>query len=143
MARNTILILEDNDDRIAGFHAAIASLDSRLNVKLWYDAPTMIKECSQFLDAACLFSLDHDLNPRPGASEDPGTGLDVAEYLCTHVPVCSVLLHSTNYERVWSMHNEFRFAGWQVDRVGPIGEDWIPKLWLPVVRKILSSPLLS
>jgi hypothetical protein len=139
MARNTILILEDNDERIAGFHAAVTSIDSRFMVELWHDAPTMIKECSHFFGTACLISLDHDLNPRPGITEDPGTGLDVAEYLCTHAPVCPIILHSTNYERVWSMHNEFRFAGWPVDRVGPIGDDWIPKLWLPVVQKLLSN----
>jgi len=23
------------------------------------------------------------------------------------------------------MHNELRFAGWKVDRVGPLGTDWI------------------
>ena len=38
------------------------------------------------------------------------------------------------------MHNELRFAGWQVDRVGPIGDDWIPKLWLPKARELLAVP---
>jgi ADP-ribosylglycohydrolase len=37
------------------------------------------------------------------------------------------------------MHNEFRFAGWSAERVGPIGEDWIQKLWLPKVRETIAN----
>jgi hypothetical protein len=32
-----------------------------------------------------------------------------------------------------------RFAGWQVERVGSIGDDWIPKLWLPKAREMLAA----
>jgi len=35
------------------------------------------------------------------------------------------------------MHNELRFAGWTVNRVGPIGNDWVRKLWLPKAREML------
>jgi ADP-ribosylglycohydrolase len=37
------------------------------------------------------------------------------------------------------MHNDLRFAGWRVERVGPIGSDWVRKLWLPKVRELLTS----
>jgi len=99
----------------------------------------MIAEVLPFLDQACLISLDHDLNPQPGITVDPGTGLEVAEFLAKQSPVCPVLIHSTNYEKAWSMHNEFRFANWQVDRVGPISDDWIEKLWLPKVKTLLKG----
>jgi hypothetical protein len=38
------------------------------------------------------------------------------------------------------MHNELRFAGWNVERVGPIGEGWIQCLWLPKVKALLGIP---
>jgi ADP-ribosylglycohydrolase len=37
------------------------------------------------------------------------------------------------------MHNELRFADWIVDKVGPIGDDWIEKLWLPKARQLLAE----
>ena len=137
--RDTILILEDDEDRVRGFHDSIVAWNPEFRLRVWHTAPSMIRECGDYFDCACLFSLDHDLNPRPDATEDPGCGLDVASFLCQRAPFCPVLLHSSNYERVWSMHNEFRFAGWPVDRVGPIGNDWIPTLWLPKIKSLLSK----
>jgi len=137
MNRTAILILEDNDDRIEGFKRAVCSLSLNLSVHIWHNAPDMIVDLPVFLDSACLLSLDHDLNPRPGTAADPGTGLDVAEFLAKRSPVCPILIHSSNYEKSWSMHNELRFAGWRVDRVGPIGEDWVACLWLPKVKALL------
>ena len=139
--RKTILMLEDNDDRIDGFRAVVSKLSCGLQLKVWHDAPAMLQECSAFFQDVCLFSLDHDLNPQPGAIEDPGCGLDVALFLSKHKPICAVLIHSSNYERAWSMHNEFRFAGWQVDRIGPLGDDWIHTLWQPKVCAMLNLSL--
>jgi ADP-ribosylglycohydrolase len=135
----TILILEDNDERIAGFQKTVAELTDRFKLKIWRDAHSMIAECAEFFPSAALICLDHDLNPQPGATDDPGTGLDVTKYLCDFMPVCPVLIHSSNVDRVYSMHNEFRFAGWTVDRVGPIGTDWIPTTWLRQAREMLSA----
>ena len=39
---------------------------------------------------AALISLDHDLNPSPGAKTDPGTGMDVARFIGDFLPVCPV-----------------------------------------------------
>ena len=55
-------------------------------------------------------------------------------FLGDFMPVCPVLIHSSNTDRVYSMHNELRFAGWMVDRVGPIGTDWIETTWLRTVE---------
>jgi CheY-like chemotaxis protein len=137
MSAKLILILEDNEDRIRNFQNAVASLGEDFSVKIWNDAPTMIAELSSKLNQACLISLDHDLNPQPNVTTDPGTGLEVAEFLTKQKPICPVLIHSTNHEKAWSMHNELRFAGWPVDRVGPIGDDWIQCLWLPKVKSLL------
>ncbi len=134
----TILLLEDNDERIAAFQKTIAALGDGFHLKLWRDAPTMIAECEQFFGSTALISLDHDLNPMPGATVDPGTGVDVARFLGDFMPVCPVLIHSSNTDRVYSMHNELRFAGWMVDRVGPLGTDWIETSWLRRVRELLA-----
>ncbi|MGH7991879.1 MAG: ADP-ribosylglycohydrolase family protein [Limisphaerales bacterium] len=135
----TILLLEDNDERIAGFKSAVHELGEDWQMRVWRDAPTMLAECEDCFEDVHLISLDHDLNPQPGVTCDPGTGLEVAKLLTGHFPICPVIIHSTNADRAWSMHNELRFARWTVDRVGPIGDDWIQKLWLPKVRSILEQ----
>jgi ADP-ribosylglycohydrolase len=134
----TILLLEDNDERIAGFKSAVHELGGDWQLRVWRDAPTMLAECEDCFDNVHLISLDHDLNPQPGATCDPGTGLEIAKLLAGHFPICPVIIHSTNADRAWSMHNELRFAGWTVDRVGPIGDDWVHKLWLPKAREMLA-----
>jgi ADP-ribosylglycohydrolase len=135
----TILILEDNDERIAAFQKTVAALKEGFEVKVWRDAPSMIAGCEAFFPTAALISLDHDLNPLPGATADPGTGVDVARFLGDFLPVCPVLIHSSNTDRVYSMHNELRFAGWTVDRVGPLGTDWIETSWLRTARQLLGQ----
>jgi hypothetical protein len=138
MSDKLILILEDNEDRIKNFQRTVKLLGENFFAQIWFDAPTMIADLPAILNRACLISLDHDLNPQPNVTADPGTGLEVAEFLAKHKPVCPVMIHSTNYEKAWSMHNELRFADWQVERVGPIGEDWIEKLWLPKAKLLIS-----
>src|SRR5205823_3187457 len=70
---------------------------------------------------------------------DPGTGLEVARFLADFMPACPVLLHSSNVDRVYSMHNDLRFAGWMVDRVGPLGSDWIETSWLRRARELIAQ----
>lgn len=135
----TILILEDNDERIAAFEKTVAELGGGFELKDWRDAPSMIAECEPFFPTTALISLDHDLNPMPGAKVDPGTGVDVARFLGDFMPVCPVLIHSSNTDRVYSMHNELRFAGWMVDRVGPLGTDWVETSWLRSARRLLAE----
>jgi ADP-ribosylglycohydrolase len=135
----TILLLEDNDERIANFRKAAGQLGDGYQLKIWRDAHSMCSECESFFPTAALICLDHDLNPAPGDTADPGTGVDVARFLGDFLPVCPVLLHSSNTDRVYSMHNELRFAGWMVDRVGPLGNGWIQSSWLPRVRELLSQ----
>jgi ADP-ribosylglycohydrolase len=135
----SILILEDNDERIAAFEKTVASLKGEFELRVWRDAPTMIAECESFFPTAALISLDHDLNPLPGAAEDPGTGLDVAKFLAECRPVCPVIIHSTNADRAHSMDNELRFAEWTAERVRPIGTDWIETMWVRKAREYLAS----
>lgn len=137
--RNLILILEDNADRIAGFQRVISTLNPALSVRIWKDASEMIAQAAELLPQTILISLDHDLNRESETSVDPGTGLEVAIYLSKLPAVCPIILHSSNFERVWSMHNELTHAGWQVERVGPLGQDWIETSWLNKVRNLLQD----
>lgn len=77
----SILLLEDNDERIAAFQKCVAALGDGFDLKVWRDAPSMIAECEAYFATTALICLDHDLNPMPGATVDPGTGVDVAQYL--------------------------------------------------------------
>lgn len=135
----TIMILEDNEERIHNFETAIETLGPGFRLRLWRDAPTMKAECLPLLTNCCLISLDHDLQPMPGATQDPGTGLDIAALLGQLSPVCPVIIHTSNAERRWSMHNEFRFGKWQVEIVPPIGDQWIQRSWLPRARALIHS----
>jgi CheY-like chemotaxis protein len=134
-----ILLLEDNAERVTAFRGAVRALGEDFQIRVWHDAKTMIAECEDYLEQATLISLDHDLQCQPGETHDPGTGLEVASFLAAYPPICPVIIHSSNADRAWSMHNELRFANWQVERIGPIGEDWIQKLWLPRARELLGS----
>src|SRR5690348_6792763 len=125
--RKKLLLLEDNDERIAAFRTAVAMLGEDWELEIWRDAPAMLAQCEACFEQAGLISLDHDLNPQPGTKVDPGTGLEVAKFFAGYLPLCPVIIHSSNTDRAWSMHNELRFGGWQVERVGPIGDDWIDK----------------
>ena len=135
----TILILEDSQDRIAGFERAIAGLGDDFELKLWRDAPSMMAECEQYFPSAALISLDYHLNRQPGAAADPGTGLDVVRFLADFLPVCPALIHTSNTNCAWSMHNEFRFAGWIADRIEPLGRDWIEAKWFRRARELLAE----
>lgn len=139
MNRSTILILEDNADRLREFESATAQLGPSYQLRTWRDARRMIAECHDALAEAALISLDHDLNKENEDSPDPGDGVQVAEFLAKLPPICPVILHTSNAERVWSMHNEFRFGGWQPERVVPLGDAWIAQSWLPMARSLLGK----
>ena len=132
-----ILILEDNEERIAAFQVACAVLSTE--TKIWRNAHRMVKEVGQHLASADVISLDHDLNDDGG--EDAGCGMDIARALVRFKPTCPIVLHTSNTSAGWSMHNELTAAGWEVSRVPPItmGTTWITKEWLPTVEIILKA----
>src|ERR1017187_5959577 len=58
MNRSTILMLEDDADRLSGFTAAVGKLGPSYRLVAWRDANRMIAECPEFLADAALSSLD-------------------------------------------------------------------------------------
>jgi ADP-ribosylglycohydrolase len=139
MNRSVIMLLEDNEDRLRGFESAVARLGSPYRLRPWRDAHRLIRECHEVLAETALISLDHDLNKEHPNSPDPGDGLEVASFLARLPSICPVILHTSNTERVWSMHNEFRFGGWQAEMVTPLGTEWIVQSWLPKSRTLLEK----
>ncbi len=132
-----ILILEDDEDRITAFQRTVREIGPNFDLVIWRTAPEMLAECAAYFANTALISLDHDLNAPSRYIGDPGDGMDVARFLADFAPPCPVIIHSSNTDRAYSMHNELRFSQWVVDRVGPLGGDWIEKSWLPKARDLL------
>jgi hypothetical protein len=132
----TILILEQNEGRLEEFKRIAPKLGMR--VKAWDDAARMQAECEKYFADATLISLEQDLDAKPGAAGDPGSGLDVAKFLAERAPVCPVIVHTANTDRSFSIYNELRFANWLVDRVPPICERWIERHWARKAIELLS-----
>ena len=139
MPRRVILMLEDNADRLRAFQSAVNQLGAEFQLRSWRDANQMIAECHQVLAETALISLDHDLDKEHEHSPDPGDGVQIAAFLAKLPPLCPVILHTSNGERVWSMHNEFRFGGWEAERVIPLERDWVARSWLPKARALLEK----
>jgi hypothetical protein len=133
-----LLILEDNGERLQRFAAVVQAIEPSLPVRVWRDAYAMIREAGPLLPSAALISLDHDLEPEPGAS-DPGDGYMVVKWLVSQSIVCPVIVHSSNAERSSWMAGEFDLAGWPHWRVAPLGDDWVESDWRLVVRRLLRS----
>jgi len=138
-APKTILILEDNPARVLLLKHAISQLGADFAVKVWNNIHSMRTECETYFPDAALITLDHDLNPEPGATTDPGTGVELAQFLGDFLPVCPVIVHSQNMEKVWSMFNELRFAGWIVQQAGGMGTDWSEAAWLRCARDLIEN----
>jgi hypothetical protein len=131
-----LLLLEDDTERLERFAAVLRTLDPMCPLQVWRDAHAMIREAGPLLPAAALISLDHDLEPGPGAA-DPGDGYLVARWLVSQPTVRPVIVHSSNGERSSWMAGEFDLAGWRHWRVPPLGDDWIESDWCRVVRRLL------
>jgi hypothetical protein len=132
-----IYILEDDEDRIRRFQAAAAKVAPELPVRFWRNAHAMIADLVDGLEHASIISLDHDLVRLPTDESDPGTGYDVAEVLEELIPCCRIIIHTSNAERGGWMEGVLSRAGWEFDRVLPLGDDWIEKEWAQIVQKRL------
>ena len=76
-----------------------------------------------------LICLDHDLFTEHPDDPDPGDGREVAEYLANQTPACHVIIHSSNAPAANSMYFTLEDAGWDVERIAPLGADWIETYW--------------
>src|SRR4051812_2832235 len=134
-----ILILEDNDDRVRRFREAAHSVAPGEAVRVWRSAPEMMRGLVDCLEHARLISLDHDLIESPGVTTDAGTGYDVVKFLCELIPVCPLVIHTSNAERGNWMIGELSRSGWAYERVYPFGDRWIADDWSRAVGKCLGA----
>jgi hypothetical protein len=132
-----LLMLEDNAERVRRFTAALRSVNPALELRLWRNAWTMIREVEPLLPLARVISLGHELDPEDGDPSDPGTGWDVAQFLAARPPACPVIIHTSNGPRADWMCGEFELGGWRYHRVAPLGDDWIENDWRRVIRRLL------
>ncbi len=139
MAR-LLLVLDDDRNRLRGFDGVFPRLGKDWTIKAWRDAPGMIAEIDRHLPEAGLISLDHDLYKDTAADPDPGSGRMVADHLSKRKPVCPVIVHSTNTDAAWGMHNALRAGGWTVELVHQLNQPaWIEELWLPAALRLAAS----
>jgi len=137
-----IAILDDDERRCHAMGDQLAQISPHAVLNFFDNAPDMIRWLAEKLSTLSLISLDHDLGPnrqRRGEVFDPGTGRDVVDYLCTCLPVCPVLIHSSNTVAAEGMHFALEYAGWQNERIVPSGDlEWISKEWsCAVAGKVL------
>ena len=135
-----LLILDDDRTRLRGFDEIASRLGKDWVVKAWRDAFTMTSELDRLLDGAQLISLDHDLYKDLPPVPDPGSGRVVADYLSKCKPACPVIVHSTNTDAAWGMHNALRAGGWMVELVHHLSQPkWIEELWLPTATRLVAA----
>lgn len=101
--------------------------DARLEIHR--TAPQFIAAYPAIDETPCLICLDHDLFVDSPSDPDPGDGRDVSDFLIAQSANCPALIHSTNAPAADSMMFSMREAGWVVDRIAPIGNDWIEAYW--------------
>lgn len=137
-----LVILEDNADRRQAMEVAISDRFGEIDVEFFVAVPPLIErlETTGLYDVA-LISLDHDLdmltNP-DGTIQDPGTGVDAANWLARQPAVAPVIVHTTNTSAGDQMVDRLLQAGWSCGRVTPYsGEDWIHEQWISLVRKLI------
>jgi CheY-like chemotaxis protein len=140
-SQTTVVILEDDPDRIREMSACLHGRFSEYEVVVFDNAPDMIERLSQHLEEVRLICLDHDLGPnrlRAGRVFDPGTGRDVADYLATRQPVCPIVIHTTNNLAAPGMEMVLEDTGWVHSRIVPYNDlEWVREGWIVKVAEAL------
>jgi hypothetical protein len=140
-----IAILEDNKERQAAMRYWLADRFFMYEACIFADAKEMIQFLDRSLGETLVISLDHDLELTNGANgrcADPGTGRQVADFLATRKPVCSVIIHTTNSDAAIGMRTVLEEAGWRTRRVVPHDDlQWINTHWFPAVRRAIVGPV--
>ena len=127
-------MLEDEADRLERFSAVLQAFDPDLELRHWRTVHDFIAGYQEVEQTPILICLDHDLFTDHPDDPDPGDGRDVAAYMARRTPVCRVLIHSTNHFAAESMLYTLQDAGWGVERIAPLGSDWIEAYWWPTVK---------
>jgi hypothetical protein len=133
-----LLMLEDEHDRIRRFRAVVARHHPSAQLIVARTAPDFKAAYWSLAQTPDLICLDHDLFTDSPNDADPGDGRDISAFLATRAATCPALIHSSNAHAADAMMFAMRDAGWTVDRIAPIGEDWIEDYWYPVAAEMVA-----
>lgn len=140
-----ILILEDNDERQHAMRECLQDRFGQYELRFFKSATEMIDAIKNHLNETLVISLDHDLemiSEENGKLVDPGDGRDVSDYLSRQVPLCPVVIHSTNSSAVVDMEMVLQESDWTVSTVAPYGDlEWIEESWFPAMRHAIVRSL--
>ena len=134
-----VLMLEDDSDRIGRFESVLAA--NGCGLLCYRTASSFIDSYCTVLQDVSLISLDHDLIPEGEYEDDPGDGREVSRFLATQYPHFHTIIHSSNFECAESMFFTLLEVGWDVEKVAPIGNDWIESYWWPIAKPWLRRGL--
>jgi len=124
-----ILMLEDESERLIRFDAVLSELGGSIEWKHWRTAQDFIHGFASSNKTPDLICLDHDLFTDHPDDPDPGDGRDVAKFMATKPPCCHVIIHSSNAHAADSMFFTLEDAKWDVEKIAPLGHDWIESYW--------------
>jgi CheY-like chemotaxis protein len=140
-----IAILEDNIDRQAVMRRCLADRFYTFDAHFFDESSAMIQFLDRNLQETLAISLDNDLELKPGPDGrmiDPGSGVEVAEYLSSKPAVCPVVIHTTNTNAAESMKSALAAGGWRTRRVVPFDDmNWIESDWLFAIRRAIVGPI--
>ena len=124
-----IFILEDNDERIDNFKAALGHIACHVEKTV----PESIDWLSRNEGEILLFSLDNDLYV-PEYHGDAGEGWELCEWILANLTKHPLLIHSTNIHAADKMQNACNRAGWECRTIPPYnGFEWIHDSWIKAV----------
>ncbi|MEL7500740.1 MAG: cyclic-phosphate processing receiver domain-containing protein [Planctomycetota bacterium] len=124
-----ILMLEDESERLTRFDFMLAKLGASVEWRHWRTAPEFVAGFQAAGRTPSLICLDHDLFTDHPDDPDPGDGRDVAQFMAAQKPCCHVIIHSSNAHAADSMYFTLADANWDVERIAPLGHDWIESYW--------------
>ena len=127
--RKSILMLEDEEPRLVRFKSVLSEHCPNVSLQHWRTASAFMSGFESAISTPDLICLDHDLFVESPDDPDPGDGREVAKFLAEHTPCCHVIIHSSNAPAADSMFFTLQDANWDVERIAPIGQDWIEAYW--------------
>jgi CheY-like chemotaxis protein len=140
-----IVVLEDNVERQAVIRSCLADRFYMYEHHFFDDACEANAFLHQYLAETIAISLDHDLEMKmasDGRCVDPGNGRQVADFLATQMPVCPIIVHTTNGDAAVQMLATLKRSNWRVRRVLPFDDmNWIPSTWFPALRRAIVGPI--
>ena len=128
-----IFILEDNDERIAGFQRELGDIKHHIERTV----PESIAWLTQNEEFVSLYSLDNDLLVLDFEG-DEGEGWQLCEWILANAPQVPIISHTTNGHAGTKMQMACDDAGWPFRRIVPYNAfEWIGDSWIHAVKDLI------